>query len=261
MHAGQRGAGAKLRCIGVQAAKRLVGHQHAATRVEHDHAFGQCIESTLHPVRDHRGRVEMLQRAPHVQAKHQDARACDEEHREHQGLGQPAPQRAPFAGAKGHLERTPTCAAGIQWHAHLVGLRTLVGARMPCTLVIAGLHHQHPVGPAHRQRTNAFGARCHVVQRLLQGLAIVVLQQCGHLHGKCFTDALAQPHRLLTRVWQHTEEQVGHQHQHAGERDQRHRHLNQGTCLFHQSSRNGRGVAPLRSNRPATAISAAISSA
>jgi hypothetical protein len=53
----------------VQAAERLVGQQHAAARVEHDHTFAHRIECALHAIGNYRGRVEMLQCAPQVQAE------------------------------------------------------------------------------------------------------------------------------------------------------------------------------------------------
>ena len=123
----QRGAGAQRRRLVHQVPERLVGHHHAAARIDHHHAFGEGIEGALHPVRDHRGRVEMLQRTPHVQAEHERAGRVDEQQGEHQRLGQPAPHRVRIVGTEGDLETAPARPARIQRHPHLVGLGTLGG--------------------------------------------------------------------------------------------------------------------------------------
>ena len=58
--AGEAVADAQRSRLLVQAAESFVGQQHARARIHHHHAFGHRIEGALHPLGNHRRRIQVL---------------------------------------------------------------------------------------------------------------------------------------------------------------------------------------------------------
>jgi hypothetical protein len=251
----QRLAGAHRIGLGVQAAEGPVDEQHAALDVEHRHTFGHHVEGMLHAVGDHRGRVQVLQGAPHVQAISQPASQRHEGHQAHRGLGQPALEPAACIGLEGHLDGAPALPTRAECHAHLVGLLQLVRVVAPGLCVLARFDHQLTVAAAQAERANALDTPRHRAQRGLDGGAFVAAQQLGHLHCHRLRDALslALLHVGLRRHG--TDEQVGHRHQGQRQHHQREGQLHERAGAFHRACSVGSCEWPWAANRLPSACS------